>query len=221
MFQEWVLSVVSQAPHQFEVQVNTRFFRTKSRIVKRLLPVAFALIVFLSLSDPLYAAVESKWGWIETIGRWFNLAVLFGVIIYFVREPLSDFFRRRRHDIHLQLEEANRARREAEEKLAAIEAKMENLEAEVEEIHRDARSEVEAERQRILRQAEVEAERIVRFAEREIEVLTRAARRSLKDYAVDLSVKLAADKIRSKVDDRIEEHVVERFFVNLTGEKKH
>lgn len=185
------------------------------------MPVALALIVFLSLSVPLFAAVESKWGWIETIGRWFNLAVLFGVIIYFVRKPLADFFRKRRDDILTQLEEANRARLEAEKKLAAIEAKMENLEAEVEEIHKDARAEVEAERQRILRQAEAEAERIVRFAEREIEVLTRAARRSLKAYAVDLSVELAADKIRAKIDDRVEEQVVERFFVNLTGEKKH
>lgn len=197
------------------------FSNLNTEIVKRLLPVALALIVFLSLSVPLFAAVESKWGWIETIGRWFNLAVLFGVIIYFVRKPLADFFRKRRDDILTQLEEANRARLEAEKKLAAIEAKMENLEAEVEEIHKDARAEVEAERQRILRQAEAEAERIVRFAEREIEVLTRAARRSLKAYAVDLSVELAADKIRAKIDDRVEEQVVERFFVNLTGEKKH
>jgi F-type H+-transporting ATPase subunit b len=187
--------------------------RVRSRTI-----VTVGLAVTGLLPVSLYAAGggEAGWGWIETIGRWVNLLILFGVIYYFSREPVLQFFTTRRERIRREIEEAHAAREEAEQKLAAMESQMRDLKTELESMRRQAEEEAEKEERRILEQTAEESRKVVAAAEREIEGLTRAARQNLRDYAVELSMEMATKKITAEMDSEARSRVIDRFLVRLT-----
>ena len=180
--------------------------------------VIAGLVVIFAMPLTAYAAgsEEVGWGWVETIGRWFNLLILFGVIFYFVRKPVSEFFLSRRGQIKKEISEAHAAREEAEQKLAAMEERMRDLETELGVMRHQAEEEAKNEKARIVDQAEEESRKIVATAEREIEGLTRAARQDLRDYAVKLSMEIATRKIAGEMDSEAQDNQIDRFLVRLT-----
>ena len=187
----------------------------------RFLLTSILLITILPVS--LLAAsgeVGEGWGWIETTGRWFNLLILGGVLFYFLREPLLNFFSGRRKSIREEITEARRAKQEAEEKLAAMEARIRNLDAELEAIQTQAQADAEKERRRIIEAAEKEAAKILETARREIGGLTSAARQDLKACAGRLSIELAEKQIRKDLDPASEKRIVDRFFIEIAGMKE-
>ncbi|MGH9338722.1 MAG: F0F1 ATP synthase subunit B [Acidobacteriota bacterium] len=169
---------------------------------------------FLAVSE------EIGWGILDPLGRWINLLILAGVLIYFLRDPLLNFFGSRRKSIQEEIKEAHQARDEAQGKLEAVEARMKNLDQELAQIREEAEKQAELERQRIIEQAEQDARKIVSVARREMEVLTRAARTELKQYAAQLSVDLAEDQIREEMDAGAERKVIDRFFVKLSDTRE-
>lgn len=174
------------------------------------------LLVYL-LTGNAWAAEHptENWGLAETLGRWFNLVVLFGVIIYFTREPIGRFLRDRREGIQREIREARNARDEAQSQLAEAEERVRRLDEELEEIRRKAQMEADAERARLVAQAEQEAQRIVTSAKREIEGLSRSARQDLRAYVAQLSVELAEGRIKESLDQRGHKRIIDRFIQNL------
>jgi len=191
-----------------------------SRSVKVSTAVSIGLLVLGFLQFSLFASTggdEAGWGWIETVGRWFNLLILFGVIYYFARTPVSQFLSSRREGIRKEIKDAHAARDEAEQKLALMEARMRGLESELEEMRRQAQQEAELEKKRIVDQAREESGKILAASEKEIDGLTRAARQNLRDYAVELSMEMATKKIAAQMDSERQNRVIDRFLVKLTG----
>jgi F-type H+-transporting ATPase subunit b len=160
------------------------------------------------------------WGWIETLGRWFNLLVLFGAIAYFTREPITRFFRSRRDEIRREIEEAQQAKADAQRKLAEAEERLKRLGQEIESIRKQAQLEVEAEKNRILSMAEQEAEKILAAAGREIEGLGKVARQELRSYAADLAVQLAEQQVSRQLDTAGHDRIIERFFEKLRSDSE-
>ncbi len=156
-----------------------------------------------------------NWGVAETLGRWFNLAVLFGVIVYFTREPIGRFLRDRREGIQREIREARKAREQAQSQLAEAEERVRRLDEELEEIRKKAQLEADAERERLLAQAEQEAQRIITSAKREIEGLSRSARQDLRVFVARLSVELAEGQIKESLDERGHKRIVDRFIQSL------
>lgn len=189
----------------------------------KLLPALVTALVLLpwhSLYGAPAGSAEPGWGWMEGLGRFFNLLVLFGLIYYFAREPVKQFFRDRRLGIQAEIQEARRISQEAESKLAEIEQKMSTLDRELASLREEAEGEAALERRRILEEAERDAEKILAAGRREVDGLTRLARKQLKEYAAQLAVELAAGQIRKEMSEQDETRVVERFFVALSGASK-
>ncbi len=158
---------------------------------------------------------EAGWGWLITLGRWLNLAILFGLICYFVRKPLGNFFRDSRQRIHQEIRKAQEARDEAQQKLETIEERMRSLDQELAEVREQAEKEVELERRRLFQEANKEAQRVLELARSEIDRLTRLTRKELKEFSAQLSVELAEKKIRREVDEVDHRRVVERFLTEM------
>ena len=184
---------------------------------KKTLLIGFGLICILyPLSSQAAGGSESStWGWVETVGRWFNLFVLFGVIYYFTRVPMKRFFVDRRLNIQSEIQEARKAQELAEEKLAAIEERISNLDQELAEIRQETEREAELERRQLLEQAEREAEKMLVAVRQEIDGLSRSTQERLREYAAHLSVQLAEEQIRQDMNDGDEDRVIDRFFVKL------
>jgi F-type H+-transporting ATPase subunit b len=174
-----------------------------------------ALACVIPMSALAAETAAEGWGWVETLGRWFNLFILFGAIVYFTREPIARFFRSRRDEITREIDAARQAREEAEQKLAEAETRLKNLDAEIESIRKQAKADAEAEKNRILGLAEEEAEKILAAAGREIEGLSKVARQELRSYAADLAVKLAEEQVRHELDSGSHERIIESFFEKL------
>jgi F-type H+-transporting ATPase subunit b len=158
-----------------------------------------------------------RWGpWLE-IGKLANLVLVVAVLVGVARKPLANFFAGRSKAIRDQLEDAQRARREAEAKLAEIDLRMSSLDDELREIRAAAEREAQEEHQRLIAAAERDAERIVEGARREIDGMTRAAQLELKAHAAELSVQLAKEMIRNEITDNDRNRLFARFVAKVGG----
>jgi F-type H+-transporting ATPase subunit b len=177
--------------------------------------------VFVCLALPLGAwAAENagdRWGaWLE-IGKFANLVLVVAVLVGVARKPIAIFFAGRSKAIRDQLEEAQRARQEAETKLGEIDLRMSRLDDELREIRAAAEREAQEEQRRLIAAAERDAERIVEGARREVDAMTRAARLELKAHVAELSVQLAKAKIRDEITDDDRNRLFARFVAKVGG----
>ncbi len=182
------------------------------------------ILVALALTGPLLAAAEGHggWGWGETIGRWINLLILFGGLTYFLKEPARQFFRNRKAELQKQIRRAEEARKAAEAKLAEAEERMQQLDAQLDAIRRQAQEEAGREKKRIREQAEEETKRIIAAARREIHNLGQSVRQDLKDYAAEIVVKIARDRLRNRMDSESDSILAERFLADLkSGDRRN
>jgi F-type H+-transporting ATPase subunit b len=167
-----------------------------------------------------FAAEEgNKWGpWLE-IGKVLNLLLVAAVLVWALRKPLSNFFASRSQAIRDQLAEAQKARLEAEAKLAEIGSRMSRLDDEIHEIKLTAEREAKEEYQRLLTAAEQDAEKIVERSRQEINGITRAAQQELKIHVAELSIQMAEEKIRGEITDADRGRIFSRFVTKLGGKE--
>lgn len=147
----------------------------------------------------------------EFIWQALNLALLIGVVLYFARRPLQNFFAERRRAIRERLEGSARLLDEAEARLAEWQDRLERLEGEVGEIRSTTQRLGEAERQRILAEARASAERTRRDAASAVDREVRRARTALREEASDLAVELAERLLRESVNQDDRNRLLEEF----------
>ena len=172
-----------------------------------------ALLVVAPLM--IAASGGSGWGWIETAGRWFNLAVLVGIIAYFLRAPLRQFLADRKRGIQDDISSAGRALQEAEERLSVVQGQVRGLDEERAAMRKATAEEAEGERLRVLERAQRDVDRLTRRAETEIQLLTRVARNELRSHAADLAVGLARQKLSQELTAEEDARVVGRVVESL------
>jgi F-type H+-transporting ATPase subunit b len=166
-------------------------------------------------ANALASEESNKWGiWLD-IGRVFNLALVVGLLVWATRKPLANFFSGRTQAIREQLEEAQKARKNAEEKLAEIESRMSRLDDELQEIKNSSEKEARKEYQRLVEAAGQDAEKALERSRQEIDAMTRTARQELKLHAAELAVKLAEEKIRGEITDADHKRLLARFVTGL------
>jgi len=144
-----------------------------------------------------------------------NLALLLGVLVYFLRAPIRVFFATRRRDIEQNLERAQRVLREAEERLAQWKDRMARLDAEIQEIRRLALERAEVERRQILADAEAAAARIRRDGAAAVAQEERRAREALRREAADRAIELAGEILRQQVTDNDRARLAEEFIARM------
>jgi len=141
----------------------------------------------------------------------FNLLVLIAILVYFGRGPIAGFLSARRSQIEEGIESAGRELAEAERRLAACEQRAAALDGELDEIRRVVRQQAESERDRLLAEARATAERIQRDAVAAAEQEVRHARERLRTETVDIALKIAAETLRTQVNESDRARLVDDF----------
>jgi len=189
--------------------------------IARFFFLLMALVAAAIVASPVTAAAAeegSRWGvWLD-VGRVFNLLLVVGVVVLIARKPLANFFSGRTQAIRDQLAEAQKARVEAEARLAEIESRMSRLNDELKEIANEAESEARNEYQRLVAAAEQDAGKIIERSKQEIEGMTRTAQQELKLHAAKLSVQLAEERIQNEITEDDHERMLNRYVAKL-GDK--
>jgi F-type H+-transporting ATPase subunit b len=141
---------------------------------------------------------------IDYVKRVLNFGILMGVLVYFLRKPVGDFFRGRRAQIAQQLADLERARDEAKVQLKEFENKLAQAAGEREKIMAEFIAQAEVEKSRILAEAEASANRIKDAARLTIEADLKAAKRELREELAEAAVELAAKKLEAGI--RVDDH---------------
>jgi F-type H+-transporting ATPase subunit b len=154
-------------------------------------------------------------GWFAVIAKTFNFAVLVGVLVYFLREPLTGYLNSRITRVREDLVTAAETRETASRQLAEIDSKLKALPGELETLKRRGAEEIVAERERIEHAAAAERERLLEHTRREIDLRLRVARRELVEFAATLAVTVASDRIKGSMTPADQARLVDRYAAQL------
>ena len=144
-----------------------------------------------------------------------NLVILVAILGYLIKKRGSGFFDRRTAQIQAGMQEAEKTRREADERVADMERRIASLGDEIERMRSAMRHEMAAEGERIRLETERHLNKIQVQAEQEIESMTKRARRELKMYAAGLALQSAEEQLKGRVSKDLEDRLVASFIDGL------
>src|SRR5262245_62145242 len=153
----------------------------------------------------------------KPLWRVLNLLIFVLVLVYIFRNKIKigDVFNNRAATIARQLERAQREKQEAEERLGALEARLRNLDKEIEQIREEAAGESLRESERIQKSADADAEKIRQAAQQEIAGAMKAARNELRAFIAEQSVVLAEGIIRREIKPEDNNRMLNKYIDDL------
>jgi len=160
----------------------------------------FNLFIFVHLSE---AGVYPWWNYpgLE-LWKFVNLGLFIACGLYLHRRfgrPIREALRARSEGIKRELQRAQEERDQALAKLAEVESRFANLDAEVAAVTEKAKAEADAEKTRLKAATETEITKMREQATREIESAGKAARHELRKFAARESVRLAEEILEQEI----------------------
>jgi F-type H+-transporting ATPase subunit b len=188
--------------------------------MKRIMPGIYALASILA-STAVLAEEEGHAEPMTFMGDWLprlvNFAIIAGVIVYFMRKPVRDFFKNRSAEIAKAIQESKDARERAVAALAEMERKIKDFEAEAGKMVDEARSRGEKDRQALIEEAKKVVADVDTQVKQGIEVELQKAKTVLAVEAAILSVDLAEGKIKEKINSQDHERIVREYIAKVGG----
>ena len=160
---------------------------------------AFLLITLLSFPLTAFAASgELDW---KTFGWRVAMFIIFAALLYFLTaKRIKAMLIQRTEDIKAALAEAETAKDEAMAKVKQYEAKMVELEKELEEMKANAKKVAESERANMIADAKKHVEQMKQFAINMIESEKERAIQNLHREAVELAASQAEQKLIKEIN---------------------
>ncbi len=152
---------------------------------------------------------------LQTFAKLVNFGIMAGVLVYFLKGPVSVHLASRASHIRQDLVTAKEMRAAATAQLAEIDRRLKTLPAELEALRAQGANDVIAEQERIAQAAVVERERLIDQTRREIEMRLRVARRELTAHAAQLAVQVAESRIRASITPEDQLRLVDRYTAQL------
>jgi len=170
--------------------------------------------VALAAESEKKEAAESGEGNLK-IWEWANFLLLAGGLVYLARKYAGPYYASRAAGIRKDLEESERVAKQAEARVAEVERRLANLDAEIAALRAEAQRESATEVERYARETAAEIAKIGAGGEQEIAAAEKAARLELRRYAARLAVELAEQKVRARLDAETEKRLVGGFVRGL------
>ncbi len=145
-------------------------------------------------------------GWILKLA---NMLLFIGVLAWALGGPIKKALRERRIQIQTDAEEARARRAKADQLAAGIQARLTQIENDVEAIQERAQAEGERQKRELIAAAEAEAKKILQSARSEVENRLERARHELTEYAGELATQRAEQILRETVTDKDRERLFE------------
>ena len=144
-----------------------------------------------------------------------NFGILVGVLVYFLKTPIAGYLSGRSAQIRQDLIAAAEMRKTATAQLEEIQKRLGELPAELTALKSRGEEDVRAEKIRIADTAKAERERLLEQTRREIAMRLRTARRELTEYAAELAVDVAHDRIQRTITPEDQLRLVDRYTAQL------
>jgi len=191
-------------------------------IPNKLKQLLFCLAI--TLTAALAFAEEAAEGGHEQItflGDWLprlvNFAIIAGVVVYFMRKPVRDFFMNRSLEIAKAIQESKEARERSTAALAEMERKVKDLEAETSRLLEDARSRAEKDKQALIDEGRKMVSDIDAQVKQGVDLEVQKAKTALQAEASMLAVDLSEKSIREKIGPQDHERIVKEYITKVGG----
>ncbi len=166
--------------------------------------------LFMAPEDPGHSSHS-----MDFLGKVINFVVLFGGLFLILKNPVKNYFIKRRKKVDLSLKEAAEARKESEERLSDVRARLNSLSEEVKEIHEQAKEEGKKQKEEIMRSAQKETQRMRELSQQEIDSIFTAGIKQLRAYAADLTTEMAAERIKQKMCPKLQAAIIDKSIERL------
>ncbi len=190
--------------------------------MKRIISFIYSVAAIL-MSTLAIAEEEGHQEPMTFLGDWlprlFNFAIIAGVLIYFTRKPIRDFFKNRSIDIAKAMEESREARERAVAALAALEQKIKDMEIEAGKLVSESQARGEKDRQALIEEGRKVAAEIQTQVKQGMDMEVQKAKTALAVEAAILSVDLAEGKIKEKISHTDHERIVKEYIAKVGGKK--
>ena len=163
--------------------------------------VFFSLTVGITLLQASTGGGEAEEGrnWVGFGWRAFNFVVLAGLLYWLMADKVKEFFKGRQKDVQTTLEGLGVAMKEAENKFAEYNARLDKATDELEAMAVMIRKQGLAEKERIIADAARAAEKMKDDARKRMDQEMKTARHDLREEAVRLSVQMAQEILRENI----------------------
>ncbi len=191
-------------------------------MMKKIISMFFGLAGVLQ--SALVIAEEAGQGEAEHmtfLGDWLprlvNFAIIAGIVIYFMRKPVRDFFANRSAEIAKAMQESKETRERAIAALTEMERKIKELEAETNRMVAEAQGRGEKDRLALIEEGKKVAQEIQDQVKEGIDIETQKAKTALAVEAALLSIDLAEGRIKDKISSQDHERIVKEYISRVGG----
>lgn len=146
-----------------------------------------------------------------------NFALIAGIYYYFGRKGVANALKARREAVVKEIEQADRLRREAEERAKRYQRKLGHLEADLEAARKALVDAGVRERERLIKEGEEKAARMGRDAQFLIGQEVRQMRQDLLREAAELAVRAAEDLLRQRLTPADQEQLAQAYLDQLAA----
>jgi F0F1-type ATP synthase membrane subunit b/b' len=181
--------------------------------MKRLLLIplfAMATLLAQEQSAPAGEAPDHTEIW-----KWANFGILAVGLGYLMGKHLPPLFGSRSKEIRKGISESQQMKQDAERRAAEMDARLSALGADIERFQAQCAAEMQLEGDRIGRDTAAQLRKIEQQAAVEIESVGKTARRQLKEYAGELALGLAEERLRGHMDNAAGSALVDDFVRDL------
>jgi F-type H+-transporting ATPase subunit b len=176
--------------------------------------------VLLLLAEEGHDATKGFLGIPSLVWQVTNLLAFLGLLWYFLRKPVAEFFGTRRTEVAQALAKAEDDRSRAEALARELTNRLTQIETELSNLRESARRDSEAEHAALLKEAEEDAARFLARASTDVDNRVRAARAELTAYAGDLAVEVAREILAKNVTPEDEKRLVAEGVAELSARTK-
>ncbi|MDX1775947.1 MAG: F0F1 ATP synthase subunit B [Desulfobulbales bacterium] len=191
----------------------------------KIISLSLVLLGILSLAGLAYAAGGAHdgptfWGiptakWWDLLWRFLNFAVLAIVLYKVLSKPVANGLRARQQSISEQFTDLEERKAEAEKAYQNYEEKLASIDQEVSDIIESARSQAEAEKERIINEANRAAEDIKRQADMAIQHELAEAKLRLREEVAKQAVVMAEELIRKNMQEADQVKLIEDYLAKV------
>jgi F-type H+-transporting ATPase subunit b len=158
---------------------------------------------------------ETEHGPNMIIWGWANFLLLAGGLGYLIKKNAGPYFAKRSLEIRKGMAEAEAERAASDAKVAEVDRRLANLQAEIEALRHNAQEEAEADAQRVRREAAAEMAKIQSHVAEEIASAAKSATLDLRRYSAELALGLAEQKIAARLSPEMQDHLVGGFVADM------
>jgi F-type H+-transporting ATPase subunit b len=193
----------------------------RAKIITRIILVCSILAVMLvpvfAFAEEAAHGEEHGTSIMEWVWKIMNFGILVGVLGYFLAKPIKEHLKQRRDLIAKSIEESQEAKSMAVKALAEVEERLKLKDKEIADIVSSAIESGQREKARLIEEGEKLKVKIVEQAKTNIEFEVKKAKQVIQAEAVEASIKLAEEKIKSKMTPQEQERLLKESIKLIEG----